>query len=211
LAKSLSPTNTKQANKPLNETNDCNLEYIRLSVALHKLREVEELIKQEFGEVAVLEQILSGIRELSDSTEVPLSFRLKAMQAIQNAAAVEELKLEPRIPDIAPSLWADNPNKDEHPFVFAYRVYGDAAHIMVVSDYAKLDPQLGHKLDYYKRTGKEIPAGYYIKTKKERDNELIATTPSWKEFVESLPYHLRIQARALKAAESRRKRSPKAP
>ena len=152
-----------------------------------------------------LSQFAELIALISKNENLPRQERLEAIRRIRDLASDEAEKLEPKIPKKAPALWVDRDrSKNEHPFVFAHRVYGDAAVVMVVSDYDRLDHALGSILERYKREGRPIPEGYYIQSKAERDKDIIESSPpTWKELIANLPSDQQKRFRAWKAAQSR--------
>lgn len=177
------------------------LQEASLSNANEESRNQENYADELIGQFAEL------IKKIVNNKQIPRMTRLETVHRIQDILAFEAEKLEPRIPDSAPALWNDRRDPDENPFSFAHRVYGDAAKIMVVSDYIKLDPPLGNILSNHKKRGKPIPKNCYIATKKERDNALIENPPTWSELLAKLPTNLRREFLAYKAFQGRRFRS----
>jgi len=159
-------------------------------------------IHEEFTKLA-LSSFAEFVAQVTQNPALSIPEKLDLLARIQDLAAGEAKNLVPTIPDRAPKFWSDRDDPDANPFIWAHSTYGAAAQIMIVSDFERLDRQLGKRLANDRNRGKPMPIGYEILTKKERDRDLIENPPTLAELVEMMPLHLQRMYRAHEAGKKR--------
>lgn len=136
--------------------------------------------------------------------------KLDLASVLFDRLAAFEMEIIPKIPNKAPKLWNNHKHLyGNNPYVFAHEVYKDAAKMMIMSDFKKLDEPLYSAMYRWNRINGKPPKELDIARKFEigakiNPKEEIVT---WTDVLSDAPEHTIRKLRLYRAQQMRLSRA----
>lgn len=168
--------------------------------------ESEPRIKAEFVK-ASLESINTVLDKLSEATGLHFQEKLRCLDDLHSIISGYEERIVPIIPTVPPRLWNDWKHEYDNPYRFAHDTYGEAAQIMIMSDF-KIDMPLYNAMYKYRLRKGEPPADLDIARHFEvgRKIDIPEQLITWADVMADAPEHTREKIRAYRAQRTRMSR-----
>lgn len=164
-------------------------------------------ISSDFG-LACLAELQTVLAKVSVAESIPAAEKRQLCASAFALMRDLETRATPKIPTTAPKLWNDHKHEEKYggnPYVFAHEVYKDAAKIMIMSDFKRIDLPLHNAM--YRWAGKHgrPPVHLDIARQAERlkSGDTSGQMITWNDILASADPQTRALLRAYYAQQSR--------